>query len=152
MSTIILDLEGVLIDASARKARFNEGKMTPDEYENGIGCDTDVALNDCVEYVRLLHQDHTIIYLTGRRCTALHATQDSLRDLGFPSTDNLIMKAGKGEPTHIFKHRWLRALSEGGEILAFVDDGPSNRQVARELDIPTYESMTDLLSEMNPNS
>jgi len=58
------------------------------------------------------------------------------------------MKAGKGEPTHIFKHRWLRALNEEGDVLAFVDDGLSNRQVAIELDIPTYESMTDLLSAM----
>ena len=150
---IVLDLEGVLIDAtSAKKAKlqFEEsgfplfGKLL---YEEGQFVYLDTPILDTPCEIRKLGQKYEVFYLTGRRKSAYRLTFKRLKEMGFPiSPHRLFMKPSIDDDTPQYKLRTLTILQESYDIIAFVDDKQNNRQVAEKLSIPTFGSIPELLN------
>ena len=148
-----MDLEGVLIDAtSAKNAKliYEEsgfprfGKLL---YEGGQFVFMDTSILDTSCEIRKLSQKYEIFYLTGRRKSAYRLTFKRLKELGFPISPHcLFMKPSIDDDTPQYKSRILTTLQESYDIIAFVDDKPSNRHVAEKLSIPTFGSISELLN------
>jgi len=150
---IVLDLEGVLIDATSAKKvkrRLEEsgfplfGKLL---YEEGRFVFLDKPILDTPCEIRKLGQKYEVFYLTGRRKSAYSLTFKRLKELGFPiSPHRLFMKPSIDDDTPQFKSRILTTLQQSHDIIAFVDDKQNNRQVAEKLSIPTFGSIPELLN------
>ena len=149
---IVFDLDGVLINASRGKEIYLTHKReNPEEaifhYENGGYCYLDTEISDGATALNeLLDRGYSLIYLTGRRVSAKEATLKSMQNMNYPvNSCCLFMKPSKEDDTVKFKEIMLRQYQDDYNIIAFVDDKESNRKAGDNLDIPTYETVEELL-------
>ena len=117
---IVFDLDGVLIDTSIGKEKYNTHKMkNPEEatahYENGGYCYLDTEIENGVRTLHeLLEKGYSIVYLTGRRVSAFDATLESLKGMNYPINHCcLFMKAHLDDNYRRFQGSTTKAISRG---------------------------------------
>ena len=149
---IVFDLDGVLIDTTHGKELYHTHKREhPEEavfhYENGAYCYLDTEIADgAITLNELAERGYSLIYLTGRRVSAKDATLQSMQNMNYPiNSCCLFMKPSKEDDTVEFKEIMLKQYQDDYNIIAFVDDKESNRKAGDKLDIPTYETVEELL-------
>ncbi|WP_425307263.1 HAD family acid phosphatase [Ammonicoccus fulvus] len=119
----VFDLDGTLTDTRHRQ-RFVETK--PKQWDrffagaadDGVHAEGRAALEAAVE------AGCEIVYLTGRPQRLRRATEQWLRDHGFPEATLIVRRDGDRRSAVVFKIRELAKLAEGRQVAVFVDDDP----------------------------
>ncbi len=158
MKTVAFDLDDLLVNTHPRKEVYaNDLKNTDnevvirDKYNSGGYLHLDTPLPFAVATVELFDNlGWNIVYITGRRVSALETSINVLRGMGFPiNEDNLYFRPmGDYDTPQHKRESFLKIMDDGHDIQYFFDDKEENLEVARSLGIrAVYNSVQPFFAE-----
>ncbi len=158
MKTVAFDIDDLLVNTSPRKETYfkeleeaQQPGLIREKYNRGDYLDLDTALPYAVATVELFENlGWNIVYITGRRVSALPKSIQILSDMGFPiKEENMFFRPmGEYETPQHKRESFLKLINQGYDIQYFFDDKEENLQVAREVGIPAvYNSVEPFFFE-----
>ena len=158
MKTVAFDIDDLLVDTKARKEVYLSDLLLSDDkeevkqrYNLGGYNHLDTPLPFAIAVVHFFEAlGYKIIYVTGRRESAIEVSERVLSDMGFPiSRDIMFFKPNEAILTPDHKRSVFEYLIENGaDIQYFFDDKESNLTVAEECGIPNlYLNLRDFVVE-----
>jgi len=121
VSVAVFDVDGVVADV---RHRLHYLDRRPKDWGRFFDrADDDPPLKIGIELVRLLRDEHDIVFLTGRPSWIRDVTLDWLVSHGLPANELIMRGSGDYRPARVFKVEVLNRL-KSRSIAAFIDDDP----------------------------
>jgi len=117
----VFDVDGVVADVRHRLHHLEQRHKNWHRFFQNA--DADPALDVGLALVRLLAEDHDIVWLTGRPEWLRRTTLEWFARHGLPGDELHMRGNGDYQPARVMKVDVLRRLSRRG-VSAFVDDDP----------------------------
>lgn len=133
MSLAVFDIDGVVADV---RHRLHFLDRSPKSWSGFFDhADADPPLKVGIELVRILGEDHDIVWLTGRPAWLRDVTVRWLESHGLPVEDLTMRPGGDYRPARVFKVEVLRRLAPRS-VAAFIDDDPDVIEAALQAGFP----------------
>lgn len=116
----IVDIDGVVADVRHRLHHVERRPKNWDAFFDAVG--DDPVHPEGVALVKVLEEDHDVVFLTGRPRRIERTTQRWLRDNGMGAHRLVMRRGGDRRPAAVAKVELLRELAEGREVAIVVDD------------------------------
>lgn len=135
---IILDLDETALDNSFYEARgiVDQSGFDPDTWNAWVNEQEAEAIKGAVELTRQAHdQGISVFYITNRDAAVQQATEQNLKDLGFPVAEGSVMSNG-GQPDWTSAKTERRSLvSANHRVLMLFGDDLNDFLPARDISI-----------------